>query len=107
MIVTLQELKAVLERTGLPIVYDFWPMNEAPELPWICYRELSSANLFADGQVYFRLSFVDIDLYVRRKDPDSEALVEAALDGAGLCWEKTETFVQSEDCYQIKYQIEV
>ena len=104
---TLQDLKDTLEETGLPVTYDFWPVGAAPELPWICYRTTGSSNLFADGTVYLAISGADVDLYVRRKDPASEALVEAALDGAGLPWEKTETFVQSEDCYQIKYQIEV
>lgn len=104
---TLEALKAVLEGTGLPTVYGAWPTGAAPALPWICFRAQGSDNLFADGAVYYTGTTARVELYTRRKDPAAEDLVESALTLAGLPWEKTETFVQSEDCNLITYEIEV
>lgn len=104
---TLEALKAVLEGTGLPTVYGSWPTGAAPALPWLCFRALGSDNLFADGDVYYTGVPARVELYSRRKDPATEDLVEYALSIAGIPWEKTETFVQSEDCNLITYEIEV
>lgn len=104
---SLSELSSVLDGTGLPVVYDFWPEGEAPALPWICYRETGSSNLFADGRVYLPVGGIHVDLYTALKDPNMESRVEAVLDEAGLPWDKVESYVSAEHCYKINYQIEV
>ena len=104
---SLDDLREILLRTGLPVVYDFWPIGQAPELPWLCYRTSSSDNFFADDTVYCQISNVEIELYTAIKSPATEQQVEIVLTAAGLPWEKTEVWISAENCYQITYVIEV
>ena len=100
----LDDVKTMLQATGLPVVYHAWPENEAPEMPYICYLVSYSSNFMADGRVYCPTDHIQVELYTRHKDPDAEAAVEAALT---LPWQKTEEYIDTEECYQILYEIEV
>lgn len=102
---TLSELGAQLKTTGLPVVYHAWPENKVPPLPYICYLEAGSTNFAADGAVYCRITQVQVELYTKLKDPDTEKKVESALHS--FFWEKTETYLSTERCFQILYEIEV
>lgn len=102
---TLEELKALLETTGLPVTYSAWPEKEAPPLPFVCYLEAYSNNFMADGEVYLPVSHVQVELYTAIKDMEAEDKVETAL--SSFVWEKTETYIETEKCYQILYEIEV
>ena len=61
----------------------------------------------ADGRVYFRSSEVRIELYTDRKDPGAEALVETVLDDAGIFYNKSEVWIQSEKLYEVLYSMEL
>ena len=76
-----------------------------PPLPYICYLTSGNSNFGADGQVYFSAKRVQIELYTKHKQPDIEDKVEAAL--SPYFWEKTEEYIDSEQCYQILYELEV
>ena len=89
---TLDELSTLLQTTGLPVTYRTWPESEAPPLPYLCYLESYSNNFAADGTVL--------------RDPETEAKVEAVLASVAF-WEKTITYIETEKCYQILYEIEV
>lgn len=102
---TLEELKDRLETAGFPVTYREWPENTAPPLPFICYIVAYSNNFAADGGVYYPIDRVQVELYTKLKDPDAESKVEQAL--SSLFWEKTETYISTEKCYQILYEIEV
>ena len=102
---TLQKLDALLKTTGLPVTYRAWPEKKAPPLPFICYLAAYSNNFSADGSVYYKINHIQIELYTRLKDPNTEDKVEQAL--SSLFWEKTETYIDTENCYQILYEIEV
>lgn len=102
---TLEELRDLLETTGLPVTYREWEANAAPPLPNICYLVSYSNNFAADGKVYCPITHVQIELYTKLKDLESEARVENAL--ASFYWEKTESYINTEKCYQILYEIEV
>lgn len=102
---TQQELDTLLKTTGLPVTYRAWPNQAAPPLPWLCYLVAYSVNFGADDRVYHPINHYQIELYTAAKDPDTEAKVEDAL--ASLYWDKTETYLESEHCYQILYEIEV
>ena len=102
---TLQKLAALLETTGLPVAYRAFPVGQAPPLPYLCYLCTGTNNFDADDRVYQVFQGVDVELYTATKRPDRESAVEAAL--SGLCWEKTEEYLDDEKCYQIIYEIEV
>ena len=102
---TLSEIKTMLGTTGLPVTYRAWPIDEAPPMPYIFYLVAFSNNFGADNVVYWTINHLQIELYTKLKDPESEGKVESAL--SSLYWEKTETYIDEEKCYQIMYEIEV
>lgn len=102
---TLKELAARLESTGLPVTYRAWPENTAPSPPFICYMAAYSNNFAADGGVYAKVDHIQIELYTKLKDPEMEDKVEEAL--SSLFWDKTETYLDTEKLYEILYEIEV
>lgn len=101
----LEELKVILETSGLPVAYRAWPEGEAPELPYICYLVTGSSNFAADGQVYEKILRLQVELYTKFKDEALEDKVEQVL--SSFVWEATEEYIDSEKCYQILYEIEV
>ena len=46
-------------------------------------------------------------LYTDRKDPGAEALVETVLDDAGIFYNKSEVWIQSEKLYEVLYSMEL
>lgn len=104
--ITEAQLYDLLCRTGLPVVYRAWQEGSAPALPWMVYYDGASRNFSADGKVYVRRQKYFVELYTEEKDPDTERLVEAAFDGAGIFWNRDETYVESERMYKISYEIE-
>lgn len=104
---TLEELARMLEKTGFPFAYDHFVEGESTDPPFICYLLPGSDNFAADGRVYFRISEVRIELYTDRKDPGAEALVETVLDDAGIFYNKSEAWIQSEKLYEVLYSMEL
>lgn len=102
---TLSELDVLLKSAGLPVTYHAWPVNAAPPLPFICYIEVGSNNFAADSAVYCQIKRVQVELYTKLKDPQAEEEVEKAL--SSFFWKKTETYLSTEKCFQILYEIEV
>lgn len=101
----LKDLEELLATTGMPATYYAWPIGTAPPLPYICYLSTGSDNFMADNRVYCTVTSVRIELYTRFKDETAEQKVEEALEG--IPWNKTETYIDSEKCYQISYELEV
>lgn len=102
---TLAELNVRLQSTGFPVTYRAWPEDAAPPLPFICYFCTGSGSLNADAAIYHSWDEVSVELYTALKDLEAEVKVEAAL--GDFRWEKTETYIDAERCYQILYEIEV
>lgn len=102
---TLEELNQRLQSTGLPVTYRAWPEGKAPGLPFICYLSEGTNAIYADGSVFCTWQDVRVELYTAVKSPELESTVEAAL--AGFHWKKSETYISTERCYLIIYEIEV
>ena len=105
---TLAELGTLLGTVNVASSYGFWPDAALPPaLPWISYEVTDSNNFAADGRVYFRLQRVEINLFTVRKDITTETALESALDGAELFWQKSETLIADERCYQVTYSVTI
>lgn len=110
MIDSLEKLKTLLnDITGFSgkVAYHSWPEDEAPALPLICYLERGSENFGADNTVYHGTRRVDVELYARKRDLTSEALIEAALTDAEIYFERTVEWLDDEKCFETIYEIEV
>ena len=57
--------------------------------------------------MYFRISEVRVELYTDRKNPEAEAEVETVLDNAGIFYNKSEVWIQSERLYEVLYSMEL
>ena len=106
---TLEELGSALAATGIPTTYYSWAEDDQnrPDLPFICYLVAYSNNFFADSKTYHRIDHVQIELYTAVKDPTTEETVEDVLYELEIPWEKSEVYLDSENCFQIVYEIEV
>lgn len=102
---TLEDIKNLLESTGLPVAYRAFAENNAPELPFICYLSPGTNNFAADDTVYLEIDQITVELYTQYRDPKTEGKVEAAL--SSFVWDKDINYIDSERCYQITYEIEV
>ena len=67
----------------------------------------NSDNFAADGMVYFKVNRLNIELYTDLKDVELEETVEAVLDKHGIFYEKSEVWIESENLYEVLYQMEV
>lgn len=105
---TFSELFTILNSiTGFDkkVAYRQWPEGQAPELPFIVYYAEGSDNVLADNKVYMPRTKVVIELYSVQKDTISEGLIESALNGNDIPWEKYEEYIESEHMLQISYEI--
>lgn len=104
---TPRDIREILQSTGIPFAYRLWPVGEAPPLPYGVYYAGKANNFAADGKVYFTAQRYTIELYTEEKDPNTEALLENALNGAEIFWTKDEAYIESERMNEISYEIEV
>lgn len=102
---TTEKLGQLLAGTGLPVAYRAWPEEETPAMPYIRYRERELHVLRADGIVYHTWGTYEVLLFTALKAPGLERQVEQAL--RELHWTKDETYLDTERCYVIIYEIEV
>ena len=103
----MERLMAILNSIGIPYAYDHFAEGESPEPPFLCYLLPGSSNFSADGKVYHRISEVRLELYTDFKDLASEQKAEDALDAAGIFYNKTETWIDSEKLYEVLYSFDM
>ena len=103
----MEKLLSVLDSIGIPYAYDHFAEGESPEPPFLCYLLPGSSNFSADGKVYHRISEVRLEMYTDFKDLASEQKVEDVLDAAGIFYNKTETWIDSEKLYEVLYSFDM
>ena len=104
---TYKEVFDMLEETDLPVVYHSWPIGNVPELPYIVFLYTNNNDLMADNINYQTIVELNIELYTQNKDFTTEATVESVLNSHNIAFSKEETWLDSEDMYQILYTTEV
>lgn len=105
---TLEELKIILEATGLPVAFSHFTESEnepLPKPPFITYLVSFSSHLMADNQVYKQIQNVQIELYTDRKNLDVEAFLEEVLNVNEIPYATTEAYIESESLYQKIYEV--
>lgn len=86
-----RDLLAALGDLGIPYTQLQWPQGAAPSLPYAVLVPNGSRNVFADGAVRFAAVPYLVEVYTRERDVPLEKRVQAALDGAGIGWERYHT----------------
>ena len=57
--------------------------------------------------MYKKFNTVHIELYTDYKDPEMELTVEDVLDEAGIFYNKSEVWIDSEKLYEVLYSFEM
>lgn len=92
---------------GIQIVYMSYPDGCAPELPYAVYYFPTTRAEAADNIRHAGIADMNIEVYTREKDFLLEYTVEQILNAFELVADKTETFLTSENMFQVLYQTEV
>ena len=104
---THQEVLKMMNDMKLPYAYHHFVEGESPDPPFLVFLYPNSDNFAADGMVYFKVNRLNIELYTDLKDVKLEETVEAVLDKHGIFYEKSEVWIESENLYEVLYQMEV
>ena len=104
---THQEVMTMLEEMNLPYAYDHFVEGESPDPPFLVFLYPGSNHFAADGKVYFKVNRLNIELYTDKKDVELEETVEVVLDRHGIFYGKSEVWIESENLYEVLYQMEV
>lgn len=97
----------MLAEMNLPYAYDHFVEGESPDPPFLVFLYPGSNHFAADGKVYFKVKRLNIELYTDKKDVELEETVEAVLDRHGIFYGKSEVWIESENLYEVLYQMEV
>jgi len=102
---TQNELYNLLKSTGLPVAYHHF--DEPPNLPYIVYLFTYSSNFGAEDRVYQKIDNYQVELYSEKKDLAREQLIENLFDENDIYYDKSETYIESEEMYQVIYEIQI
>ena len=97
----MDELLSIISEIALPSAYDHFAEGEAPQLPYLLYL------IPADNRAYFKVNEVHIELYTDRKDLTAEQRVEDVLDRHGIFYNRSETWIESEQLYEVLYYFDM
>ena len=104
---TYNEIMTMMQETGLPYAYDHFAEGESPEPPFAVFLFPTSNNFGADNRVWQKINRLRIEVYTDYKQPNIENQIETVLDQHGLYYDKTEVWIQSENLYEVAYEMEV
>lgn len=104
---TLVEVNKMVESIGLPYEYYEFKEGESPNPPFICFFYGPSDDLYADNENYQDIRKLNIELYTSFKDFALEKTIENILKLNGLSFYREENFIESEQIWQIAYEMEV
>ena len=100
-------IESMLDEIGVEYRYHHFEENEAVNPPFICWTMPGNNNFAADGKVYAKAIELDIELYTDQKDMLLEEKVEQVLEEHEIYWKKTEAYIESENMYEVLYEMEV
>lgn len=104
---TEKEVYQMIKETEMPLSYDHFEEGQSPEPPFVVYLYPGTNNFAADGIVYQGINQLDIELYTDKKDLNAERKVETVLNQHGFFYDKTESFIESENMYEVLYETSV
>lgn len=104
---TKEVVEGILDEVGIGYAYHHFEPEEAIAPPFICWLVPGCDNFAADGKVFFSADEVHIELYTDRKDFELEQRVEEVLNKREIYWGKSEEYIESEDLYEVRYELMV
>lgn len=102
-----EQVVEMAEETGLPFAYDHFVEGQSPEPPFLVFLYPGANNFAADGITYFKVNRLHLELYTDEKSIELEEMVEAVLTRHGIFYGKSEVWIESENLYEVLYEMEV
>lgn len=102
---TYMDLINELKSLGFPVTYGSFKSSPTP--PFITVQFAYNNDIIADNQNYQDVGDYQVELYTTVKHPPTEQLVQGKLKELRLPYTKVETFLDSEDLYQVIYEIQL
>lgn len=100
---THEQIYALLQQLNIPLAYNHF--KETQHTPYLIYLTEDTSNFGADNKVYFKVDNWVIELYTDKKELVLEARLEELLEEAELYYEKYEVYIDTENMYQVRYEI--
>lgn len=93
---------------GIPTALNHFPADQIRTIapPYIVFDYPEDDDFKADNTNYLKVDAIDIDLYVETMDFALIDRIGAALSSAGLVYSRTDTWIDSEQLYQIAFSTE-
>ena len=102
---TKDSFQAVLELTGLPVVYSHF--RKATELPYIVFELNADTQTFADNTHLQEIAGGFVELYTAFKDTAAEKLVRDVLLEAGIAFGKDyESYDRESDTFVNRWRFQ-
>lgn len=103
---TYKEVNTMIASIGIDYTYDHFT-DTGHNLPFICFLYGSSTDMAADNTNYQKIRALDIELYTENKDFTLEQTVETVLNENGFVYTREETYIDSEQMYEVIYHTTV
>ena len=103
---TYEEIHEMMQETGLPFAYHHFAEGESPQPPFLLFLSPGEHAFGADNTMYYSFKQLDIELYTDKKLPELEEQVEAVLAQHEIYYTKTELFIDSEELYEVLYEMD-
>lgn len=104
---TYKQIASMVSSIGLPYAYYQFPEETAQAPPFVVFFYADTDDVFADDTNYQRIATLNIELYTSEKDFATESTVEQILTNNNLTYYKEENYIDSEQMWQIAYEMEV
>lgn len=104
---TKENIEEMLNNIGIEYRYHHFETEEAIEPPFMVWLIPGYDNFPADGMTYYSAAALNIELYTDFKDFGLESEIENVLNRYEIFWDKKETYIESENMYEVLYEMEV
>lgn len=105
---TFEEINEIVKSFGMPSAYYQFDANgDDQQLPFVVFYFPNSDNFSADNIVWKNIEQLNIEFYSANKDFAKEKEIEDILNENGLFWDKSESYIDSENMYEVLYQMEI
>lgn len=98
---TLTELAKELTALGYPVAYSHFKKEQS--LPFICYLVTEVDTFSADNRVISESTYVDIELYVEKKNPEAEQKIKSMLNNNELPYSYYEIYIKEQEVFKCTF----
>ena len=104
---TYEQINGIMEEMGLPFAYPHFAEGESPAPPFLLFLSPGENTFSADNYMYHSFKQLNIEPYTDIKNPELEENMERVLKRHKIYYTKSEVWIESENLYEVLYEMEV